>query len=366
MDGMRVSGLATLLLGAATLVACGFHPGGQTGGDEDAAVDALDVDACVRVGPETCEGTDEDCDGMIDEGLTTNAPCDGPDADQCLDDMTVCNAAGAVVCGDTSGDDDAETCNGADDDCDTMIDEGFMVAAMCDGADTDLCLEGTLACSQDGTGTVCSDTTTDTVELCNHADDDCDMVIDNGFDLQTDEENCGECGNLCTNALGTTSCLAAHCTPVCNNGAAECDGDPDNGCELQDTNPVCNASAVATISIAGDVPGSMSVMGTTESVVKIHVREDNVLVAPLTARIALESGTGTNYDLVVTCFACGGIASDPSDTIDVGRDDAAGDRDFDVYAEVRYNGTTPSTTCAPWTLTVSGGVMTAARCVGTP
>src|SRR5436190_13600060 len=109
MDGMRASGLATLLLGAATLVACGFHPGGSNGGDDDITTDAMEVDACVPVGPETCEGTDEDCDGMIDEGLTTNAPCDGPDADQCFDDTTICNSTGAVVCGNTSGDDDAET-----------------------------------------------------------------------------------------------------------------------------------------------------------------------------------------------------------------------------------------------------------------
>jgi hypothetical protein len=356
-----------ILAVASVAAACGFHPTGN--GGDDVPTDAMEIDACVFVGPETCEGTDEDCDGMIDEGLTTNAPCDGPDADQCLDDTTVCNSTGAVVCGNTSGDDDAETCNNADDDCDTRVDEDFMVTAMCDGPDTDMCREGTLSCNQAGNDTVCSDTTGDTVELCNNADDDCDMVIDNGFNVQTDTANCGECGNACTNTLGSTSCMGGHCTPVCNNGAAECDGDPDNGCELQDTNPQCNGLATAGISVAGDVLATTptSVMGTSEAVVKIRIRETLGPDVDLTASISLSSGAGANYELVVTCFLCGGIAvSDADNTIEVGRADGTGDRGFDVFAEVRYDGTPPSTTCAPWTLNVTGGVVTTARCAGSP
>src|SRR5262249_28440297 len=39
-------------------------------------------------------------------------------------------------------------------------------------------------------------------EVCNGLDDDCDGVIDNGFNLNTDVNNCGMCGHQClfTNA----------------------------------------------------------------------------------------------------------------------------------------------------------------------
>ena len=38
------------------------------------------------------------------------------------------------------------------------------------------------------------------------------------------------------------------------------------------------------------------------------------------------------------------------------------DRSFDVYVEVRYDTATPSTTCAPWTITVTGAAQTNNRC----
>lgn len=361
---MRLPSLVVVLI-CATAAACSFKPGGNSSDDDDTTDAAVEVDACIS-SAETCEGTDQDCDGMIDEGLTTGAPCDGPDADQCTDDMTICNSMGAVVCGNTSGDDDVETCNSADDDCDGRMDEGFMVAAMCDGADTDVCREGTLACAQDGLSAVCSDNTGNTTEICNGLDEDCDMVNDNGFDLQTDEANCGECNNTCTNGFGTNTCTGGNCIPSCTNGAAECDGEPDNGCELQDTNPTCNQLATAGLTVNGDAAQTVVATGTTESFIKVRVRESNG--APdvdLTASLQLTSGAGANYELFVYCLACGNIPlSDSADnTVEVGRSDATGqDRSFDVFAEIRYDGTPPSTTCAAWTLTVTGAVATANRC----
>lgn len=362
---MRSPSLAVLLLCATAAAACSFQPNGSNPGDDDTTDAAVEVDACVPTA-ETCEGTDQDCDNMIDEGLTTGAPCDGPDADQCLDDMTICDANGAVVCGDTSGDDDAELCNGMDDDCDGLVDEGFLVGAMCDGADADLCLEGTNSCALDGTGAVCSDTTPTNVEMCNGADDDCDSTMDEGFDLMGDEDNCGECGNTCTNPRGTTTCTLGNCVPSCNNGAANCDGDPDNGCELQDTDPTCSPVASVGLTVNGDAAQTVNTTGTTEAIVRVRVRESNGPAdIPITAQIALASGAGASYDLIVYCLACGALPlSDSSDhTIEVGRDDVSGqDRSFDVWVEVRYNGTVPSTTCAPWTLTVTGNVLTNSRC----
>lgn len=366
MPVMRLPSLVALLL-CATAAACSFQPNGPNPGDDDDVTDAaVEVDACVPVA-ETCEGTDQDCDGMIDEGLTTGAPCDGPDADQCLDDMTICDSTGAVVCGDTSGDDDAEVCNGADDDCDGTPDDGFQIGVACDGEDGDECKEGAFACAQDGLAAICTDETSTIVEECNGLDDDCNGAIDNGFDTMTDEENCGECGNECTNGRGTTTCSMGACVPSCTNGAADCDGDPDNGCELQDTNPTCNMGASVGLTVSGDAAQTVMTTGTTESFIRVRIRETQVPDIAITASIQLTSGAGADYDLVVYCTGCGSLPlSDSSDnTIEVGRSDVQNnDRTFDVFVEVRYDGTTPSTTCAPWTLTVTGNVTTANRCGG--
>ncbi|HEX5057716.1 MAG TPA: sialidase family protein, partial [Kofleriaceae bacterium] len=48
-------------------------------------------------------------------------------------------------------------------------------------------------------------------EMCNHADDDCDGNIDETFDLQTDLNNCGTCGNKCNKAGAQTTCGSGAC-----------------------------------------------------------------------------------------------------------------------------------------------------------
>jgi hypothetical protein len=121
---------------------------------------------------ESCNGADDDCDGLTDEGLGLGVACDGADADLCLEGVTVCGTGGSVVCSDATGD-LVETCNGVDDDCDGGIDEDYGVGQACDGSDTDLCVEGTIACTSTTTS-ACNDTTSSTKELCgNGVDDDC-------------------------------------------------------------------------------------------------------------------------------------------------------------------------------------------------
>jgi len=71
---------------------------------------------------ETCNGNDDDCDGAVDEDdPILGTPCDGADSDECEEGQWIC-VAGALVCDDTTGD-DIETCNGSDDDCDGTTDE---------------------------------------------------------------------------------------------------------------------------------------------------------------------------------------------------------------------------------------------------
>jgi|GEM_PF-1200907 len=127
---------------------------------------------------ETCDGIDNDCDGVLDDGFNVGAACDGNDADLCAEGVLECEPTTlGVICNDNTGD-NIETCNGVDDDCDGKTDEGFDVGFPCDGPDADLCLRGTKVCTADGTGTECANDEPLAVETCNGVDDDCDGLYD--------------------------------------------------------------------------------------------------------------------------------------------------------------------------------------------
>ncbi|MFO0747363.1 MAG: OmpA family protein [Myxococcota bacterium] len=109
--------------------------------------------------------------------LPIGAPCDGDDADRCPTGKLACQGA-TLTCAE-SGPATVERCNGADDDCDGVIDDGFDVGAACDGPDADLCATGVWSC--EAGDRVCHETDPDRVETQNGKDDDCDGVTDEGF-----------------------------------------------------------------------------------------------------------------------------------------------------------------------------------------
>jgi hypothetical protein len=194
------------------------------GGDNDFEDMAMRIDGltppCVPTA-ETCDGLDNDCDGLVDaadpdlSGVGTACTCDGvgltcdngPRAGVCQVGVTTCSA-GAIVCHGT-GTPSAEVCDGLDNNCNNQTDENIPVGAACDGPDADLCPEGNMVC-QNGQ-TVCSDNTPNNIETCNNFDDNC-----NG---QTDEGNPGG-GASCGSSIGACS----PGTTVCQNGGLVCTG----------------------------------------------------------------------------------------------------------------------------------------------
>ncbi len=69
-------------------------------------------------------------------------------------------------------------------------------------------------------------------ELCNGRDDDCDRLVDEGIDTQTSIQNCGACGNVCAPDRAFGRCTAGACQIAsCDVGAVDIDGNPNNGCE---------------------------------------------------------------------------------------------------------------------------------------
>ena len=71
-------------------------------------------------------------------------------------------------------------------------------------------------------------------EICDNLDNDCDTIIDNGFDKNTDLMNCGTCGNECRFDFALASCVGGECVMGdCLPGHHNNDNEESNGCEFQ-------------------------------------------------------------------------------------------------------------------------------------
>ncbi len=101
------------------------------------------------------------------------------------------------------------------------------------------------------------------VELCNGLDDDCDDLIDEGVDLLNDVDNCGECGTRCGERIlnAESQCTQGSCDFIaCAPGWSNADEDRSNGCESADpvftiasptAGDVFNSDFDVTIDMAG-------------------------------------------------------------------------------------------------------------------
>ena len=209
------------------------------GGAFTCAPDGGDVECINDVGGELvelCDGFDNDCDGETDEAFVLkDAPCDGPDSDECKNGTWTCTTDGSELwCVNETEEDIPEICDGADNDCDGQVDEGFPNKGLpCDTDDADLCENGTWTCTGDGAGLECIESATNVQEICDYLDNDCDGETDEGYSSLGNPCD-GDDSDQCLN--GTFTCkqngTGVECTnevpvnipEICNGADDDCDG----------------------------------------------------------------------------------------------------------------------------------------------
>ncbi|PKN44304.1 MAG: hypothetical protein CVU59_11975, partial [Deltaproteobacteria bacterium HGW-Deltaproteobacteria-17] len=246
---------------------------------EDELVSAMASIIASSIKPEWCNGIDDDCDDAIDEDFPVGVACDNGLLGAChatgnyvctLDQASVeCNAPIIAPV--------AEVCNGIDDNCNGLVDDGLTCPTpgpeMCNGIDDDLdlstaddgvddpavgitcgsnvgicqvgltkCIGGSVQCCQnDGLPGTCGFVQGPLAETCNNTDDDCDGTTDEGLSkacYPTATAGCTEttpgnfsCIGLCRSGIHT---CAAGVWGVCQGAivpqAETCDAQ-DNNCE---------------------------------------------------------------------------------------------------------------------------------------
>lgn len=244
--------------GSMPQASCSVVPGRVTNSG-----DCNDGNAAVKPGAsELCNGSDDNCNGNIDDGLTFQSYYTDADSDGFGSSLAVAQAACAQVPGKVTNNTDCndgsaavkpganELCNGADDNCAGGIDEGNpQGGAACTTGQSGICSAGTRVCQSGMLN--CVRTNNPVAESCNGLDDNCDGATDEPW--PTKGQTCSGGVGVCTRS-GVLACNGSGTQLVCNATpgsptAPACDG-LDNDCDGIVDEPYWNSTANVNTPVA--------------------------------------------------------------------------------------------------------------------
>ena len=299
--------------GAGTVTTtCGDEPPttDHVSADLPAEEDCDDEDASVNPGAtEICDGVDQDCDTVVDNGLGDNEYWPDGDSDGVGDEagaVTTCNdtpptghvtpTPGTSDCDDADADNypgNTETCDGDDQDCDAVVDNGF-------NSDAD----PVTTCGPDGDPATAADNDCDdldannypgNIEVCDGSDNNCDAVVDENND--GDGDGFTVCG---ADGLPNTG------DEDCNDGSASSFPGATEICDALDNDCDSVVPANETDDDSDDyieciVPGSVTLPGTL--IDGDDCDDGNALINPGATEVC--SGADDNCDGVLFLGAGG-------------------------------------------------------------
>ena len=250
-------------------------------------------------GTEICNGKDDDCDGLVDEGACTSCPgtaelcnnmdddCDGSiDEDLqrpcgsnvgiCTTGTETCSAGAWSTC--TGQGPQPEVCNGKDDDCDGVVD-GFSQSCTNlpdppGNPNKGVCHPGTQVCPSDGSGKFgpCLGEVVPSGEVCNGLDDDCDGTVDEDTGGGNCSSSCGVGTIQCVN--GTLQCVGSSGPQpeVCNGFDDDCDGTVDE--DVPD-GPACDGGGTICNGVEKCIGGTYQCQGPPVQQEQCNCKDDD-------------------------------------------------------------------------------------------
>jgi putative metal-binding protein len=194
-------------------------PGICSPGTEHCANGMIECQSNLMPQTEVCNGLDDNCDNVVDDGNPGgNMSCSTGGVGVCAAGTTQCTG-GTIVCNQNVQPSN-EQCNGLDDNCNGPVDEGNPGGGgACNTGGLGPCGPGAYQC-QNG-GLVCVANVNPTNETCNSVDDDCNGVVDNGNNA---------CGGACTLPHPANSPCDGPDSDLCNEGNWICSGLNNQSC----------------------------------------------------------------------------------------------------------------------------------------